>query len=80
MNYPNFIVRAAYLIYTLCTSNSSLSNHNCTKPSLKSQQHPTLLPTSLQYTVAGKAIGFALEQPLHVVALACPALGIFKVA
>jgi hypothetical protein len=23
------------------------------------------------YTVAGRAIGFALEQPLHVVALAC---------
>ncbi|MDR1479644.1 MAG: hypothetical protein LBJ00_11960 [Planctomycetaceae bacterium] len=30
------------------------------------------------YTVAGRAIGFALEQPLHVVALACPASGILK--
>ncbi|MDR1479458.1 MAG: hypothetical protein LBJ00_11020 [Planctomycetaceae bacterium] len=30
------------------------------------------------YTVAGKTIGFALEQPLHVVALACPASGILK--
>ncbi|MDR1478597.1 MAG: hypothetical protein LBJ00_06610 [Planctomycetaceae bacterium] len=30
------------------------------------------------YTVAGKAIGFAPEQPLHVVALACPASGILK--
>jgi hypothetical protein len=30
------------------------------------------------YTVAGKAIGFALEQPLHVVTLACPASGILK--
>jgi hypothetical protein len=30
------------------------------------------------YTVAGKAIGFAHEQPLHVVALACPASGILK--
>ncbi|MDR1480472.1 MAG: hypothetical protein LBJ00_16185 [Planctomycetaceae bacterium] len=30
------------------------------------------------YTVAGRAIGFALEQPLHVVALACSALGILK--
>jgi hypothetical protein len=28
------------------------------------------------YTVAGKAIGFALEQPLHVVTLAYPASGI----
>jgi hypothetical protein len=31
-----------------------------------------------QYTVAGKAIGFALEQPLHVVALARSASGILK--
>jgi hypothetical protein len=30
----------------------------------------------LNYTVAGKAIGFALEQPLHVAALACSASGI----
>jgi hypothetical protein len=30
------------------------------------------------YTVAGRAIGFALEQPLHVVALACSASGISK--
>jgi hypothetical protein len=30
------------------------------------------------YTVAGKAIGFALEQPLHVVALAGSALRILK--
>ncbi|MDR1480202.1 MAG: hypothetical protein LBJ00_14800 [Planctomycetaceae bacterium] len=30
------------------------------------------------YTVAGKAIGFAPEQPLHVVALACPASRILK--
>jgi hypothetical protein len=30
------------------------------------------------YTVAGKAIGFAFEQPLHVVALACSASGILK--
>jgi hypothetical protein len=29
-------------------------------------------------TVAGKAIGFAPEQPLHVVALACSASGILK--
>jgi hypothetical protein len=31
-----------------------------------------------RYTVVGKAIGFALEQPLHVVALACSASGILK--
>ncbi|MDR1291304.1 MAG: hypothetical protein LBK06_08885 [Planctomycetaceae bacterium] len=31
------------------------------------------------YTEAGKAIGFALEQPLHVVALPCSALRIFSV-
>jgi hypothetical protein len=31
-----------------------------------------------QYTVAGRAIGFALEQPLHVVAFVCSALGISK--
>ncbi|MDR1479542.1 MAG: hypothetical protein LBJ00_11440 [Planctomycetaceae bacterium] len=31
-----------------------------------------------KYTVAGKAIGFALEQPLHVIALACSASGILK--
>ncbi|MDR1290587.1 MAG: hypothetical protein LBK06_05240 [Planctomycetaceae bacterium] len=30
------------------------------------------------YTEAGKAIGFALEQPLHVVALPCSALRILK--
>ncbi|MDR1478035.1 MAG: hypothetical protein LBJ00_03750 [Planctomycetaceae bacterium] len=30
------------------------------------------------YTVAGKAIGFAHEQPLHVVVLACSASGILK--
>jgi type II restriction enzyme len=30
------------------------------------------------YTVAGRAVGFALEQPLHVVTLACSALGILK--
>ncbi|MDR1477841.1 MAG: hypothetical protein LBJ00_02755 [Planctomycetaceae bacterium] len=30
------------------------------------------------YTVAGKAIGFAFEQPLHVVTLTCPASGILK--
>ncbi|MDR1290523.1 MAG: hypothetical protein LBK06_04910, partial [Planctomycetaceae bacterium] len=33
---------------------------------------------SQYYTVAGKAIGFALEQPLHVVALPCSALQILK--
>jgi RNase H-fold protein (predicted Holliday junction resolvase) len=32
----------------------------------------------LAYTEAGKAIGFALEQPLHVVALPCSALRISK--
>jgi hypothetical protein len=31
-----------------------------------------------KYTVAGRAIGFALEQPLHVVVLACSASGISK--
>jgi hypothetical protein len=30
------------------------------------------------YTIAGKAIGFALEQPLHVVVLAYSASGILK--
>jgi hypothetical protein len=30
------------------------------------------------YTVAGKVIGFAPEQPLHVVALAYSASGILK--
>jgi hypothetical protein len=30
------------------------------------------------YTVAGRAVGFALEQPLHVVALACSASGILN--
>ncbi|MDR1477602.1 MAG: hypothetical protein LBJ00_01535 [Planctomycetaceae bacterium] len=30
------------------------------------------------YTVAGRAIGFALEQPVHVAALACSAIGILK--
>jgi hypothetical protein len=30
------------------------------------------------YTEAGKAIGFALEQSLHVVALPCSALRILK--
>ncbi|MDR1478366.1 MAG: hypothetical protein LBJ00_05435 [Planctomycetaceae bacterium] len=30
------------------------------------------------YTVAGKAIGFTLKQPLHVVTLACPASEILK--
>jgi hypothetical protein len=30
------------------------------------------------YTVAGRAISFALEQPLHVVALACLVSGILK--
>ncbi|MDR1289963.1 MAG: hypothetical protein LBK06_02050 [Planctomycetaceae bacterium] len=38
---------------------------------------PTALPATasllLLYTEAGKAIGFALEQPLHVVALPCSA-------
>ncbi|MDR1477766.1 MAG: hypothetical protein LBJ00_02365 [Planctomycetaceae bacterium] len=34
--------------------------------------------SNYQYTVAGKAIGFAPEQPLHVVALACSASGILK--
>jgi hypothetical protein len=29
-------------------------------------------------SVAGKAIGFAPEQPLHVVALACSASGMLK--
>jgi hypothetical protein len=33
---------------------------------------------SCNYTEAGKAIGFALEQPLHVVALPCSALRILK--
>ncbi|MDR1480479.1 MAG: hypothetical protein LBJ00_16220, partial [Planctomycetaceae bacterium] len=33
---------------------------------------------SVIYTVAGKAIDFALEQPLHVVTLACSASGISK--
>jgi hypothetical protein len=32
----------------------------------------------IAYTIAGRAIGFTLEQPLHVVALACSALGILK--
>jgi hypothetical protein len=30
------------------------------------------------YAVAGRAIGLALEQPLHVVAIACSAAGILK--
>ncbi|MDR1479557.1 MAG: hypothetical protein LBJ00_11515 [Planctomycetaceae bacterium] len=30
------------------------------------------------YTVAGRAIDFALEQPLRVVAFACSASGILK--
>jgi hypothetical protein len=30
------------------------------------------------HTVADKAIGFAPEQPLHVVVLACPASGTLK--
>jgi hypothetical protein len=34
--------------------------------------------TGFYYTVAGRAIGFALEQPLHVVALAYSASGISK--
>jgi hypothetical protein len=33
---------------------------------------------SVCYTVAGKAVGFALDQPLHVVALLCSALRILK--
>jgi hypothetical protein len=32
----------------------------------------------MTYTETGKAIGFALEQPLHVVALPCSALRILK--
>ncbi|MDR1290419.1 MAG: hypothetical protein LBK06_04375 [Planctomycetaceae bacterium] len=32
----------------------------------------------MMYTEAGKAIGFALEQSLHVVALPCSALRISK--
>ncbi|MDR1479153.1 MAG: hypothetical protein LBJ00_09440 [Planctomycetaceae bacterium] len=32
----------------------------------------------MSYTAAGKAMGFALEQPLHVVTLACSASGILK--
>ncbi|MDR1478793.1 MAG: hypothetical protein LBJ00_07610 [Planctomycetaceae bacterium] len=39
---------------------------------------PTETHCRYRYTVAGKAIGFAPEQPLHVVALACPASGILK--
>ncbi|MDR1480476.1 MAG: hypothetical protein LBJ00_16205 [Planctomycetaceae bacterium] len=31
-----------------------------------------------QYTVAGRAIGFAREQPLHVVTRACSASRILK--
>ncbi|MDR1479744.1 MAG: hypothetical protein LBJ00_12495 [Planctomycetaceae bacterium] len=31
-----------------------------------------------KYTVAGRAIGFAPEQPLHAVAIACSAFGILK--
>jgi hypothetical protein len=31
-----------------------------------------------KYTVAVRAIGFALEQPLHVVAIACSTSGILK--
>ncbi|MDR1479340.1 MAG: hypothetical protein LBJ00_10405 [Planctomycetaceae bacterium] len=30
------------------------------------------------YTVASRTLGFALEQPFHVVALACSASGILK--
>ncbi|MDR1054034.1 MAG: hypothetical protein LBL39_07635 [Planctomycetaceae bacterium] len=37
-----------------------------------------LVHYSSSYTVAGKAVGFAHEQPLHVVALACSALRISK--
>ncbi|MDR1480408.1 MAG: hypothetical protein LBJ00_15850, partial [Planctomycetaceae bacterium] len=40
------------------------------------QKHHSL--TSQTDTVAGKAIGSAPEQPLHVVALACPASRILK--
>jgi hypothetical protein len=39
---------------------------------------PRILATGNFYTVAGKAMGFALEQPLHVVTLACSASGILK--
>jgi hypothetical protein len=37
-----------------------------------------IIKVKVTYTVAGKAIGFALEQPLHVVALACSASRILK--
>ncbi|MDR1478948.1 MAG: hypothetical protein LBJ00_08395 [Planctomycetaceae bacterium] len=33
---------------------------------------------SFEYTVAGRAMGFAIEQPLHVVAFSCSASGILK--
>jgi hypothetical protein len=53
--------------------------------SLKSGICPELCPKKPKrlifysiYTVAGRAIGFAPEQPLHVVALAYPASGILK--
>ncbi|MDR1289765.1 MAG: hypothetical protein LBK06_01040 [Planctomycetaceae bacterium] len=32
---------------------------------------PRPVVCTVRYTVAGKAIGFALEQPLHVVTLTC---------
>ncbi|MDR1479651.1 MAG: hypothetical protein LBJ00_11995 [Planctomycetaceae bacterium] len=39
----------------------------------KKCQHVLKKFFAFKYTVAGKAIGFAPEQPLHVVALTCPA-------
>jgi hypothetical protein len=38
----------------------------------------SIVRLNIFYTVAGKAIGFAPEQPLQVVAFACSASGISK--
>ncbi|MDR1479605.1 MAG: hypothetical protein LBJ00_11760 [Planctomycetaceae bacterium] len=46
---------------------------------LLSRKKSNLLQANHQYAVAGRAIGFTLEQSLHVVTLTCSALGILKV-
>jgi hypothetical protein len=63
----------------LCEFLNGFSIHN--QNARNYPRFPTIRkpPVFVFYTEAGNAIGFALEQPLHVVALPCSALRIFSV-
>jgi hypothetical protein len=70
-------------LLVLLATKGNLINKGCNanvvrKAMLSSTELLEIGQLNSYYTVAGKAVGFAHEQPLHVVALVCSAFRILK--